>query len=145
MDLSFAQLAGVGIILFAAYFVRSVTGFGSALLAVPLLALFLPLPLIVPWIVTLDVLAALALSLHGGLRCTVAWGELARLIPAAVVGVVLGAVLLVQLPEAWLLGGLGVVIMLFGFRAVFGGEPRRRVAQCWAWPAGALGGGIGAF
>jgi len=145
MDLTAAQSAVVAGILFAAYLVRSVTGFGSALLAVPMLALFLPLSLVVPWIVTLDVLAAVALSLVDGRRRVVAWKELARLIFAAVLGVGVGVVLLVRLPQPWLLTGLGLLAIAFGLRAAFGVEPRRLISPWWAWPAGIAGGGIGAL
>jgi len=145
MELSISHFAVIASILFGAYFVRAVTGFGSALVAVPLLALLLPLSLVVPLIVTLDVIAALALSLLDNPWRTVAWDELGRLIPAAVLGVALGVTLLVGLPEPWLLGGLGLVIIVFGLRSALGVEPRGRVRQWWAWPAGALGGGIGAL
>jgi len=43
-------------VLFFAYLVRGVAGFGSALIAVPLLALTLPLTIVVPLVVFLDYL-----------------------------------------------------------------------------------------
>ena len=46
-------------VVFFAYLVRGVnTGFGSALVAVPLLVQMLPLTTVVPFIATLDVVAA---------------------------------------------------------------------------------------
>jgi uncharacterized membrane protein YfcA len=44
--------------LLAAYLVRGIAGFGSGLIAIPLLALFLPLTLAVPLVVFLDYVAS---------------------------------------------------------------------------------------
>jgi uncharacterized protein len=139
------QIAAAGLILFLAYFLRAITGFGSALVAVPLLALWLPLSFVVPWIVTLDVLAALALTLAGGCKGKVAWVEIGWLIPAAAVGMVIGSALLVRLPESWLLGVLGILVIVFGLRALLRLQGEAPMSRGWAWPAGALGGAIGAL
>ncbi|MBU4500275.1 MAG: sulfite exporter TauE/SafE family protein, partial [Gammaproteobacteria bacterium] len=47
------------IILLAAYVIRGITGFGSGLVSVPLLALFLPLQFVVPLILLLDFTASI--------------------------------------------------------------------------------------
>lgn len=49
-----ASLLTAPLIALAAYFVRGVAGFGSALVASPLLAQFYPLTLVVPLVVELD-------------------------------------------------------------------------------------------
>lgn len=52
-------------VLLAAYAVMGITGFGSALVAVPLLAWIWPLPEVVALVILLDVPASM---LHGGLN-----------------------------------------------------------------------------
>jgi len=49
-------------ILMSAYFIRGITGFGSALIAVPMLALSQPLQFAVPLVLALDFTASLILG-----------------------------------------------------------------------------------
>jgi len=84
---SFEQIAAAAAILLSAYFIRGITGFGSGLISVPLLALFLPLKFVVPLILLLDFTASIVI---GGLNFKrVKWNEIGILIPFGVVGVVL--------------------------------------------------------
>ncbi len=101
-------MAAMAAILLAAYFIRGITGFGSGLISVPLLALFLPLKFVVPLILLLDFTASVVI---GGLNFKrVKWGEIGVLIPFGVVGVVLGTSLLVNLPPGpMLIAGAGFV------------------------------------
>jgi uncharacterized membrane protein YfcA len=82
--------------------VRGISGFGSGLIAVPLLALRFPLPQVVPFMLIADFAAS---ALVGGLHFKrVDWPEIRRLLPATLAGVVIGTGLLVSLPPAVLLG-----------------------------------------
>lgn len=130
-------------ILLAAYFIRGITGFGSGLIAVPLLAHLLPLQFVVPLCLVLDFSASLALSRHG--RRQVRWDEIRPLLPFTVAGIVLGALLLLNLPREPLLTGLGLFVMLFGLRYVFNIHGEGAISRLWAMPAGLLGGMIGAL
>src|SRR5437588_10600968 len=66
-------------ILMSAYFIRGITGFGSALIAVPLLALSQPLRLPDPLVLALDFTASLIL---GGTNAKQAdWAEVKLLLP----------------------------------------------------------------
>jgi uncharacterized membrane protein YfcA len=56
-----------------AYFIRGITGFGSGLIAVPLLALILPLQTVVPLVLVPDFCASLVMS-HKA-RTNVQWNE----------------------------------------------------------------------
>jgi len=138
------QLALAAAVIFLAYLVRGISGFGSALVAVPLLAHFLPLTLVVPWIATIDVLAAVALT-HSGMKGGhVRWPEIGWLLPAAGIGILVGIQLLVKLEPAPLLTALGLFVGAFGVRTLLGLRGDRPVSRLWALPAGILGGGIGA-
>ena len=91
-------------VLLLAYFVRGISGFGSGLIAVPLLALKLPLTFVVPLILLTDFTASTTL---GGLTFRqVAWDEIRRLALPSVLGVVAGTWLLVSLPREPMLIGL---------------------------------------
>ena len=61
-----AVLIAAPCIVFAAYTVFGITGFGSALISIPLLAHFLPLDAIVPLMVLVDFSAALTSGMRAG-------------------------------------------------------------------------------
>jgi hypothetical protein len=141
--MAMTTLAIVLAIILMAYFIRGITGFGSGLIAVPLLAHLLPLQFVVPLCLMLDFSASLVLSRHG--RRQVRWDEIRPLLPFTVIGIVLGALLLLNLPREPLLTSLGLFVMLFGVRYVFNIHGDRIVSRLWAMPAGLLGGMIGAL
>lgn len=136
-------LLAAGLIILAAYFIRGISGFGSGLIAVPLLAQFLPLTFAVPLVLITDFSASVALGTHA--RRQVRWDEIKPLLPFSFVGVVVGALLLVNLSQAPLLVTLGAVILIFGVRNVLNLHGTRSVSKHWAAPAGFLGGSIGAL
>jgi uncharacterized membrane protein YfcA len=76
------------VVLFAAYLVRGMAGFGSGLIAVPLLSFVSPLPLVVPIVVLLDYLGSASQSLRNIER--IAWCEQLVLVPFMLVGTLFG-------------------------------------------------------
>lgn len=140
--IDFALAAAV---IFFAYLIRGISGFGSALVAVPLLAHFLPLTLVVPWMVVMDTLAALALARSGQRGGHVRWAEIGWMVPASLLGVVIGIALLVNVDRDPLMVALGLFVAAFGVRHLLGLHGERPVSRWWALPAGILGGGIGAL
>lgn len=126
-------------VLVLAYFVRGISGFGSGLIAVPLLALRFPLTEVVPFMLVADFAAS---ALIGGITFKrVDWVEIRRLLPATLVGVALGTTLLVSMPASTLLTILAGFVLIFSLRALFTRDrPFQPVASGWAYPA-ALGGG----
>lgn len=127
-------------ICFFAYFVRGISGFGSGLIATPLLAHFLPLQTVVPLMLVLDFSANLAMT--RATRGEADWQELKPLLLAGLVGVPIGAFLLILVPPAHLLLLLGPLIVAFGLRSALGIQNNRPVAPAWAIPAGLIGGAI---
>ena len=73
------------VVLFAAYLVRGMAGFGSGLIALPLLSLVFPLPLVVPIVVLLDYLGSASQGLRNVER--IVWREQLVLIPFMCIGV----------------------------------------------------------
>jgi uncharacterized protein len=125
-------------IVLSAYFIRGITGFGSGLISVPLLALSQPLQFAIPLVLALDFTASMAL---GGInRKMVDWSEIKFLLPAGMIGACIGALALLKLPTTPILVTLGVFTMFFGFRNIFGLQSKQKIARMWALPAGLAGG-----
>jgi len=127
----------------SAYFIRGITGFGSGLISVPLLALSQPLQFAVPLVLALDFTASLVLG--GTNRQKANWAEIKILLPAGMIGACVGAYFLLTLPTTPVLLALGAFTMFFGFRNIFGLQPVGRLSRAWAIPAGLAGGGAGAL
>jgi len=138
---SLEQIAATAVILLAAYFIRGITGFGSGLIAVPLLALFLPLQFVVPLILLLDFTASIII---GGLTLRrVQWSEVGVLIPFGLVGVAIGTSLLVNLPKTPMLVTLAVFVLAFALRSLMNLQGSKPISRWWAVPASLTGGTVG--
>ena len=130
-------------ILMSAYFIRGITGFGSGLIAVPLLALSQPLHFVVPLVLALDFTASVVLGGTNNKKAD--WNEIRILLPSGLIGACIGAFALLKMPPTPLLVTLGVFTMFVGFRNVFGLKPVGQLSRAWAVPAGLAGGGAGAL
>lgn len=135
------QYGAAAAIVLLAYFIRGIAGFGSGLIAVPLLALFLPLTFVVPLILLLDFTASLVM---GGVDFKhVQWKEVGVLIPFSILGVIVGTQLLVNLPVTLMLLVLAGFIFIFAIRSLLNLKGEKPVSQGWAVPAALTGGTIG--
>ena len=130
-------------VVLSAYFVRGITGFGSGLIAVPLLALSHPLTFTVPLVLALDFTASFVLG--GANRKNADWGEIKMLLPFGLIGAALGAFALLKLPSGPVLLTLGAFTIFFGFRNIFGVSSNSQISRMWAIPTGIIGGGAGAL
>jgi uncharacterized membrane protein YfcA len=137
-----ADMVMVICIVMSAYFIRGITGFGSGLIAVPLLALSMPLTFAIPLIVALDFTSSLVMG--GVNRKQTQWSEVRLLLPAGLIGGAIGIYALLKLPPTPILVGLGAFTMFFGFRNVLGLSPVGQIPRFWAIPAGFTGGATGA-
>lgn len=135
------QIAAMAAVLIVAYFIRGITGFGSGLISVPLLALFLPLTFVVPLILLLDFTASLVIG--GFNRQHVRWREVLILIVPSVIGVVIGTHLLVNLAQAPMLFALAVFVFLFALKSLLNVHGDKPISQAWAIPAALTGGTVG--
>lgn len=139
--MSLEQIAAIAAILIVAYFIRGITGFGSGLISVPLLALFLPLTFVVPLILLLDFTASLVIG--GVNHHHVRWRELLILIVPSVIGVVIGTHLLVNLAQAPMLIVLAIFVFLFALKSLLNIHGDTPISQAWAIPAALTGGTVG--
>lgn len=129
------------LIILVAYFVRGIAGFGSGLIAIPLLALFLPLTLVVPMVGLLDYVAS---SGHGMRhRRQVRWAEIWPLLPFTLMGVGTALYLFHTLDGELLRKALGVFVLLYAVYTLAGLMPKGAGVRWWAIPAGGLGGMVG--
>lgn len=139
-SLSLAELLLAAVTLFAAYFVRGITGFGSALVAVPLLSLMLPVTVVVPIVILLDYLGSLSHGVHH--RKQVLWREIFPLTPFTLSGIVTGLYLMKSVDPLTLSIALGLFVMLYAFYALLQITPQQG-SRLWAIPMGFLAGVVG--
>jgi len=130
------------LIVYGAYVVFGVTGFGSTLIAIPLLAHLFPLKFAVPFFVILDCVGAFNMGLR--LRADVMRRELLLLIPFMAAGIIAGVWLLVRLQPELLLGSLGVFVLIFGASYVMRSGKGFPLPAWTAAPIGAFGGATSA-
>ncbi|MEO5843618.1 MAG: sulfite exporter TauE/SafE family protein [Caldimonas sp.] len=137
-DLPLPTLLAAALAVTLAYIVFGLTGFGAAIVGVPLLAHVVPIRFAVPMMLVFDLCAGLLLGLKS--RRDVDRGELLRLAPFVAIGMMLGVTVLVRAPERWLLGVLGAFVFLYACWSLFGRAAPRPISARWAVPAGMAGG-----
>lgn len=129
------------VILFA-YTIFGISGFGATIIAVPLLAHFLPVAFLVPMFVLLDLAAALVIGTSS--REHLSRQEMKNLLPFMFVGIVLGVTLLVRVPQDWLRAALGVFALAVGVYSIVNPVLVKTISKWWMVPVGIAGGSIAA-
>ncbi len=142
LELTTLQIVLSIIIIFAAYVVKGLSGFGSGLVAIPFLALLFPLKFIVPVFGLLSYGGTVMQSLQ--LRKQVVWGDLLPLIPFTLTGVGVAVWLLVNVEAHLLVLALGVFVLAYSVYSLLSihSTPGSRY---WAILAGSFGGLVGAL
>lgn len=127
----------------AAYIVFGIAGFGTALVAGPVLIHFMSLSRIIPLLVMLDFLAALGNLLPA--RQSVVKGELLRLLPCMAVGCTLGVLFLLNLKSDVLLLLMGLFVTAYALYSLAVKVRPANLSAGWAVPMGIVGGLFGAL
>ena len=127
-------------IILTAYLVRGICGFGSGLIAIPILSLMIPLQVAVPLVVILDYLASAGQGVS--LRQSIQWREISRLVFPALVGVSVGLFIFHNADADLLPRFLGGFVFLYALYVLWGLE-MPRASSWWAVPAAVSGGTIG--
>jgi uncharacterized protein len=132
-------------VLFLATFIRSALGFGEALVAVPLLALTLPVQVAAPLAVLVSITVAVVVVIqdwHNIHLRTAGW-----LVLSTLFGIPLGLLMLKTVPESIIKGILGVFIIAFAAYSLARRTHRElhndRLAPLFGFSAGVLGGAYG--
>jgi uncharacterized membrane protein YfcA len=123
-----------------AYTVFGLSGFGSTIISVPILAHFLPVAYLVPLMALLDLFSAASIGTRG--RDQVSKPELKRLIPFMFLGFIAGVTLLVSVPEERLRTALGVFAVAVGVNSIVNPVLHKTISAWWSVPAGIVGGAI---
>jgi uncharacterized membrane protein YfcA len=134
----FATLAVAFPALAVAYIIFGITGFGTALIAAPVLAHAMPVATIVPLLALLDCLGAAINGVRLGEH--VARRELILIVPLMVLGSLAGAWLLLVLPPRPMMLALGVFVVLYALYGLWAPPARAHLAQGWVAPFGLIGG-----
>jgi uncharacterized membrane protein YfcA len=132
-------------VLFLATLIRSSLGFGEALVAVPLLALLVPVKVAAPVAVMASITVAAIVVAQDWKK--VHARSAARLVVPSMLGIPLGLLVLRTGAEALVKGGLAIVIIAFAAYLLLGGRQRElkddRLAWLFGFVAGVLGGAYG--
>ena len=132
-----AYAAGV---LLLAYVVRGIAGFGSGLIAVPLLSTMAPVAAVVPVVVSLDYVGSAGQSVRNAGR--VAWAEQLTLIPFTLCGVAMGLLVLRGVPTSVLSRALGGFVIAYAIYQLLPLPPLRG-SRVSAISCGLMGGLVG--
>lgn len=134
----YATLATLAVVAFAGAFIFGVTGFGAALVTIPLATHFVPLPFALAMFALLDCTSAWRIGLSDPKNAVRA--ELKRMLPFVVAGTVVGMTLLVNLPRAAAMAALGVFVLAVAVSNLARAGSVSTVNPAWAYGAGFVGG-----
>jgi uncharacterized membrane protein YfcA len=138
MEFAPGEIVALALIAFTGALVFGITGFGAALVTIPLSTFVVPLPFALAMFSLLDLTNALRLGLEdpaNALRRE--WG---RMLPLIVAGTVTGITLLVNLPRRYAMLALAAFIIAMAVSTIVRGGALRTVQQGWAYVAGFAGG-----
>jgi uncharacterized membrane protein YfcA len=131
-------LVALAPIAFAGAVVYGITGFGAALVTIPLATHLVPMPFALAMFAVVDLVNALRVGLENPRLAVKA--EVARMAPMIVVGVILGVTALVNLPRKAGMLALGVFVILYALYSLGRRARMGTVGSRWAYVAGLAGG-----
>ncbi|MCS3433367.1 putative membrane protein YfcA [Klebsiella sp. BIGb0407] len=124
--------------LLVAYIIFGIAGFGTALVASPVMALYIPVAKIVPLLALLDMCAAIVNVSRDARNAQ--WSELKRLIPLMIIGSLLGAAILLKTRPDILLLAMGGFVVFYALYSLSGLKPDRQFSAKASLPFGLVGG-----
>lgn len=130
------------LVFFLAGLVQGISGFGSALVAIPLLTLVIDIKEAIPLCMLISLVITTYLSLQ--LRRHFDRKKLLPLCIGAVPGIIVGATLLKLVPSEIIRVLLGVLIISYSMYSLASTPKERRLKEKWGYLAGFLSGAIGA-
>lgn len=140
---SVLQLSIMLITIVFSYIIFGMVGFGTALIASPVLLNFLPLSQIIPLLALLDMFAAISNVIKDGKKAD--FSELKFLIPLMFVGSFLGFILLMRVNASYALLAFGIFTLLYAIYSLSGFKPQKKLEKKFVFPFGLSGGFLGAM
>lgn len=141
-DFPFASFGITSLILFGAYTLFGITGFGQSIIAMPFLVMVASLRFFVPLVALLD--GVFVIWNVAKFRREANYRELVALLPTTTVGMIAGATILLIIPEKILLLSLGVLITGYGIYCILQRHQERRLGKIVAVPLGLMAGALSA-
>ena len=132
------ETALLAAIAFAGALIFGITGFGSALVTIPLATHFVPMQFALALFALVDLSTALSVGLENPRNA--AREEWRRVMPMILVGTALGVTLLVNLPRAAGMFLLGAFVLSYALYTLVRHGPARVIHAGWGWVAGLCGG-----
>ncbi len=135
------ELLALMVAIFFAIFTQSLTGFGSALISMPLLVALLGIQIAAPLVALVGLIseAMLMIRYRAALNTRLVW----RLVIASLPGIPLGVLALAWLDEEIMTAVLGIIVLAYAAYAIFGRRPPQLRWPGWAYGAGFLAGILG--
>ncbi|NRN28209.1 sulfite exporter TauE/SafE family protein [Photorhabdus heterorhabditis] len=125
-------------VVFFAYLVFGMVGFGSALIASPILALYIPVAKIVPLLALIDLTAAVINLAREGKKTE--FSEIRSVIPLMIVGSLIGAAILLITRPDFLVLVLGLFVVFYSLYSLLTSKTYRQFPVKAAIPFGLSGG-----
>lgn len=141
-SISLLEAISMLLVLLFAYTIKGMAGFGSGLIAVPLLALFAPLTVVVPLLGLLSYTGTVIQAFQ--LRKDVIWRDCLMVLPFSIIGVMVALWLFQHLDLYWLNKALAIFVISYALISL---KDDAIVIQnhLFAIPAGFLAGLVGAL
>ncbi|WP_037585598.1 sulfite exporter TauE/SafE family protein [Stenoxybacter acetivorans] len=124
--------------IFVSYIIFGIVGFGTSLIASPILVTFMPLSKIIPILALLDMFAALNNIYHDGKNAQ--YSELKKLIPLMVIGSLIGVTVLFKTKPDILLLALGIFAIIYGLYTLSAKHNHYSFSPSMVIPFGLTGG-----
>jgi len=131
----------VCLIMFLAGFTHAISGFGSVMLSISLLAMVLDIKTVIP--LANLVAVTMTVTVFVQLRHQFDWRRLNPLIWSAIPGIVLGVFFLKRLDKGTIHWILGVILIGFAFYSLLFRPSRKEFRKKWAYAFGFLAGCLG--
>lgn len=139
MSISPGEIAALATIAFLGSVIFGITGFGAALVTIPLATHLVSLPFALALFVLMDLANAFRIGFENPKNAV--RREWTRLVPTIVLGTAAGVTLLVNLPRQAATLALGVFVVAFAlYSLVRHPEAQTRLGSGWAYVAGFTGG-----
>ena len=131
----------IGCIYFAASLVQGFTGFGSALIAIPLLCLFIDVKFAIPLSMLCSIVITLTLSLK--LQASLDLKKIYPLCLSSLPGIFIGSAFLRKVDSEIIKVLLGILLITYGIYNLISSPKQRKLHAIWGFFAGFTSGIIG--